>query len=483
MPAGAGRSERVDGPGAPAEATRGLYELYRAPVYRFCLSRLGSREEAEDAVQSTFLRAHAALRGGVRPALASAWLFTIARNVCRSRRLAALRRGRVETPRDLAAMPEALLARRPQEADELVGLEEALAAMPPRLRRVLLLREWQGLSYRELAAELGATQPAVETLLFRARRELAHLLRQPVRRVRDLIGLGPLAGIRALFRDTAAVKLSAVATSAVVMSAAAPGFIDRPVVRAAAAPPPRVVVEAATPARTAEGHVSVPTPPTPRPGGPGRARRGRGTPTRIADDRGSARSRAPRAASAHADSPMVPSDGHRTVASGSGCAAAHAERPTRPHLAGDRREPAARVSRPAAGRRARAAPAADRCPAPRSHSAARPLPAASRLRADRPRCGHRAIRRRECSRRDPGTARPVRGADHRRRAPAPRSTDSRRHSRAPHDPGPDHSHLRHAISNKPGREPSRARGRPGRAPAAASLTAHTNARDAGVLTN
>ena len=216
-------------------------------------------------MQSTFLRAHAALRGGVRPALASAWLFTIARNVCRSRRLAALRRGRVETPRDLATMPEALLARGPNDADELVGLDEALAGMPPRLRRVLLLREWQGLSYRELAAELGATQPAVETLLFRARRELARRLRQPVRRVRDLVGLGPLAGLRALFRDTAAVKLSAVAASAAVVSAAAPGVVDRPVVRAPVIPHPGLVVEGPTPVRTVVRHVSAPAPPVSRP--------------------------------------------------------------------------------------------------------------------------------------------------------------------------------------------------------------------------
>ena len=48
--------------------------------------------------------------------------------------------------------------------------------MPEQQRRALLLREWQGLSYREIAEEMRLTQAAVETLLFRARRSLADAL-------------------------------------------------------------------------------------------------------------------------------------------------------------------------------------------------------------------------------------------------------------------------------------------------------------------
>src|SRR5439155_1604852 len=47
-------------------------------------------------------------------------------------------------------------------------------------RRAILMREWQGLSYREIADELGLSQSAVETLLFRARRTLAARLRRPL---------------------------------------------------------------------------------------------------------------------------------------------------------------------------------------------------------------------------------------------------------------------------------------------------------------
>src|SRR5919197_534230 len=140
-----------------------LYERYASRLYGFCLQRLGSREEAEDAVQTTFLNAFRGLARGVVPASESAWLFKIAENVCLSRHRASFRRRRVEVPGDLAAVEETVAA--PARADdELIPLEDALAEMPEGQRRALLLREWQGLSYREIAAELEVSQPAGETL-------------------------------------------------------------------------------------------------------------------------------------------------------------------------------------------------------------------------------------------------------------------------------------------------------------------------------
>ena len=66
-----------------AEAARELYERYRRQIFSFCLHRLGNREEAEDAVQSTFLNAFRSLQRGVAPEIEAAWLFKIAENVCR----------------------------------------------------------------------------------------------------------------------------------------------------------------------------------------------------------------------------------------------------------------------------------------------------------------------------------------------------------------------------------------------------------------
>ncbi len=159
----------------PAETASDLYQRYGAQILAFCQGRLGSREDAEDAAQSTFLNAFRGLQRGIAPEFESAWLHKIAHNVCLSRRRTFWRRLRVEAPDDLVAIQELLPAPEP-DADVLLGLPHALACLPAQQRRALVLREWQGLSYKEIAAELELTQPAVEMLLFRARRWLARVL-------------------------------------------------------------------------------------------------------------------------------------------------------------------------------------------------------------------------------------------------------------------------------------------------------------------
>jgi RNA polymerase sigma-70 factor (ECF subfamily) len=162
--------------GAPeADATRDLYERYARQIHAYCLHQLGNREEAEDAVQSTFLNAFRGLKRGIDPEFESAWLYKIAENVCLTRQRSSFRRRRVESPGDLSALQDVLPAQE-IDNDELIGLPEALEEMPDQQRRALLLREWQGLSYKEIAAELDLSQAAVETLLFRARRSLASAL-------------------------------------------------------------------------------------------------------------------------------------------------------------------------------------------------------------------------------------------------------------------------------------------------------------------
>jgi RNA polymerase sigma-70 factor (ECF subfamily) len=159
-----------------ADTTRLLYERHRQRIFGYCLSRLRDRQEAEDAVQNTFVYAFRLLNRGVVPDAELPWLFAIARNVCRSRRRTLGRRGRVETVTDLDALQDAVSARSTSAPDELHGLSDALAAMPESQRRALLLREWQGLSYAEIGQTLALSQSAVETLLFRARRSLANRL-------------------------------------------------------------------------------------------------------------------------------------------------------------------------------------------------------------------------------------------------------------------------------------------------------------------
>ena len=100
--------------------------------------------------------------------------------------------------------------------------------MPENQRRAILLREWQGLTYREISTELGLTQAAVETLIFRARRALAQGLEQDadtwkkrLRRGAD-VG-GAIAFVKALLGGggAAAVKVAATALAVATTAVAA----------------------------------------------------------------------------------------------------------------------------------------------------------------------------------------------------------------------------------------------------------------------
>jgi RNA polymerase sigma factor (sigma-70 family) len=173
-----GRAARIEVPPTPgAEQTRELFERFGGQIYGYCLHQLGSREEAEDAVQTTFMNVFRGLQRGIVPRVEGAWLFKIAHNVCLSRRRSSHRRGRVETPNNFEVLQDIVPARE-RSADELMRLHDALEGMPETQRRAILLREWRGLSYREIAEELGLSQAAVETLIFRARRALAAGLKE-----------------------------------------------------------------------------------------------------------------------------------------------------------------------------------------------------------------------------------------------------------------------------------------------------------------
>jgi RNA polymerase sigma factor (sigma-70 family) len=192
-----------------AEATRQLFEKHRQRIFNYCLGQLGNRCDAEDAVQTTFLYAFGCLERGVVPEAELAWLFKIALNVCRTRRRTLGRRRRVEAPVDFDACEYAFAA--PERSDtELLGLSSALAAMPPNQRSALLLREWQGLTYAEIAESLTISQSAVETLLFRARRTLASQLDRMPQRVAVMLNAPVLLRLlRRLVSDAGAMKTTA----------------------------------------------------------------------------------------------------------------------------------------------------------------------------------------------------------------------------------------------------------------------------------
>lgn len=163
------REQTIDPQVAGARVAR-MYARHGRTLYGLCRMLLRDADEAEDALQSTFLSAHRAVaRGGV-PRDEAAWLVTIARNECRGRI-----RDRMNAPvaGDVEEL-EAVADPRPTPDERLAdpAVHRALGSLPVRQREAVVLHDALGLRSREVATALGMSTPAVEALLFRARRQL-----------------------------------------------------------------------------------------------------------------------------------------------------------------------------------------------------------------------------------------------------------------------------------------------------------------------
>jgi RNA polymerase sigma factor (sigma-70 family) len=158
---------------AASESLDNLYRRHGGEVYRYALAVLGNHADAEDVTQTTFLNAYRALEQGVRPRKPANWLLTIASNAIKQRfRQEQSRPRQVELDRDVPA-------RAGEDDGPTVGeLLTALSKIPPQQRQAIVLREFEGRSYNEIAEIIGVTTSALETLLFRARRSLTEELAQ-----------------------------------------------------------------------------------------------------------------------------------------------------------------------------------------------------------------------------------------------------------------------------------------------------------------
>jgi RNA polymerase sigma factor (sigma-70 family) len=188
-------AEVLDAPGRPDHEAAGarlseLFAWHGATVLGLCRVLLRHREEAEDAVQQTFLAAYGSLLNGNEPRHPAAWLATIARNECWGRIEKRMREPLTEREPE-STLPDPVAAA--AERADLGELWRAIGDLPRQQREALLLREFSGLSYVELSQALAVSEPAVESLLFRARREL----RARLRPVYGSVGsVAPLEAIR-----------------------------------------------------------------------------------------------------------------------------------------------------------------------------------------------------------------------------------------------------------------------------------------------
>lgn len=256
-----------------------LYRLHFDRLRAFCQRRVGNRVDAEEITQEAFAKALQALPrfGGDRRFYP--WMTVIAARLCTDHHR---RRARVSPSDEVdpGVVDDGHDERLALQAD-LDHLDRALRRLTPRHADVLDLRERRGLSYDEIAGELGVPHSTVETLLFRARRALRREFEKVagapaivwvavrIGRLRQRgIDINALATPIAAGAMTAMFALPGAAAPAVAVAAGSPH-------RAVVAAPTMVVdgpAPAGTPATTPPTHAAPTRPPAVRPMDVGSAR-------------------------------------------------------------------------------------------------------------------------------------------------------------------------------------------------------------------
>lgn len=154
--------------GGSSSALAALYHRHRPGLLRFCLKLLRDRQEAEDAVQNTFLKLQTAAAGPVNAASVKSWMYAVARNEA----FGTLRRKSGAAPADEPVwsgdQPDALM----EQQDRTAAVAALLNALYPTYREVIVLREYDQLSYDEIAAVTGTSVASVKSRLFKARRAM-----------------------------------------------------------------------------------------------------------------------------------------------------------------------------------------------------------------------------------------------------------------------------------------------------------------------
>jgi RNA polymerase sigma-70 factor (ECF subfamily) len=157
------------------EAFRAIYECYGPRIHNFLYRLLGSRSEAEDATQQTFLIALRRLGTLRDPDLLESWIYRIARNEVYQK----YRRKRPDSLDDADLRPwaerrqERRLHGQPEKAllNEELGeaLQSALNSLPLKLREVLVLAVVEEKSYQDITGIVGRSLLSVKTDIYRAR--------------------------------------------------------------------------------------------------------------------------------------------------------------------------------------------------------------------------------------------------------------------------------------------------------------------------
>jgi RNA polymerase sigma-70 factor (ECF subfamily) len=154
-----------------------LMRRYKRPVVNFVYRLLGNADDADDAAQEVFVRIYQNLDTYRPETKFSTWLFALARNSAIDR----LRWRSRHPTESIESAPQ--LAARSGTADEVTAQEigeeiaAAVAKLPEDQRTALVLAEYHGLSYAEIAGVMHCSEKSVESRLYRAKLALRSSLR------------------------------------------------------------------------------------------------------------------------------------------------------------------------------------------------------------------------------------------------------------------------------------------------------------------
>jgi RNA polymerase sigma-70 factor (ECF subfamily) len=159
-----------------SQAFRALVERHSRTLYRLAFRMTGSREDAEDVVQETFLRAHRQLHRFEARANVGTWLYRIAVNCCydqmrsRPKHMVETRDGVIERATGSSAMSDA-----PPDQDRLLfsaqvraRVAETLPTLSAAERAAFVLRHFEGQSIKQIGRVLGLSTSATKHSVFRA---------------------------------------------------------------------------------------------------------------------------------------------------------------------------------------------------------------------------------------------------------------------------------------------------------------------------
>ncbi len=171
-PVGAGAEEPLEAlvgraQGEDRDAFEAVYRRTVDRVYALCLRMSGDADRATELVQDVYVRAWQRLRSFRGESLFTTWLHRVAVNaVLQDRRSRARRSSREVTAPELERFGRAARVAMPGTR---VDLERAIAALPDKARRVLVLRDIEGYKYEEIAHMTGVSLGTVKAQIHRAR--------------------------------------------------------------------------------------------------------------------------------------------------------------------------------------------------------------------------------------------------------------------------------------------------------------------------